>query len=323
MPIISVRNLSVRYRGKEQVTHAVDDVSFDLDAGQVLALVGESGSGKTTTALSVLRLLPQEAEVLSGQVLFREQDLLTLSQRELRTRRGRAISMIFQDPVAGLNPVISVGDQVAEMLTTHLDAGKKEARRQALTILREVGLADPERIAKAYPFQLSGGMCQRVMIGIATALDPAVLIADEPTSALDVTVQAQILHQLDSLRRQRGTAILLITHDFGIVAQMADHVAVMYAGRVVETGNTEDLLGSPLHPYTHALLDSLPRLDASKEHLRHIPGHQPELAEPSQHCPFIPRCTKAVNLCREGPPPALRTHDARHPVACFNPVWQP
>lgn len=321
-PIITVRDLSVRYRGKEQMVYAVEHVSFDLQAGQTLALVGESGSGKTTAALSILRLLPQEAEILSGQVIFGESDLLAVSQREIRSQRGRAISMIFQDPVAGLNPVIPVGDQVAEMLTTHTGASRKEARKQALAILREVGLADPERIAKSYPFQLSGGMCQRVMIGIATALDPVVIIADEPTSALDVTVQAQILTQLDLLRQQRGTAILLITHDFGVVAQMADSVAVMYAGRVVEIGDTDAILGQPLHPYTHALIETLPRIDSSKEHLRQIPGHQPEMTAPAEHCPFIPRCIKAMNACREGPPPALEPNEGRHPVACYNPVWQ-
>ena len=322
-PIISVRDLTVRYRTKESTVYAVDSVSFDLFPGQVLTLVGESGSGKTTAGMSILRLLPQEAEVLSGEVLYEGRNLLAMEDRQLRPLRGRRIAMIFQDPVAGLNPVLSIGSQVAEMLTSHLDISKKESKTRALEILREVGLSDPERVAKSYPFQLSGGMCQRVMIGIATALNPEVIIADEPTSALDVTIQAQILHQLNELRRTRGTAILLITHDFGVVAQMADEVAVMYAGRVVETGGVLEMLKAPLHPYTHGLLATLPRVDGANEHLRQIPGHPPELFEPSEHCPFLPRCSKVMNICRTSGPPALEIPDERgHPVACYNPIWQ-
>ncbi|MGE5595117.1 MAG: ABC transporter ATP-binding protein [Hyphomicrobiales bacterium] len=322
-PIISVRDLSVRYRTRESTVYAVDDVSFDLRPGKVLALVGESGSGKSTAAMSIMRLLPQEADVLGGEVRFHDTDLLTLGDQELRRVRGRRISMIFQDPVAGLNPVISVGDQVAETLTSHLDLKKKDARQRAVQILQDVGLSDPERVARAYPFQLSGGMCQRVMIGIATALDPEVIVADEPTSALDVTVQAQILYQLEQLRDTRGTAILLITHDFGVVAQVADEVAVMYAGRIIERGTTEEMMSNPLHPYTHALLATLPRLDGSGGPLHAIPGHPPEMTEPADHCPFIPRCPKVLNVCRESPPPGLMTGEsAPHPAACYNPIWQ-
>ncbi len=322
-PVISVRNLSIRYRTRESMTYAVDDVSFDLGRGQILTLVGESGSGKSTVGMSILRLLPQEADVLSGQVLFDGTDLLALEDRDLRPLRGRRIAMIFQDPVAGLNPVIDIGTQVAEILTSHLSIGKKEAKARALDVLHDVGLAEPARVAKSYPFQLSGGMCQRVMIGIATALDPDVIVADEPTSALDVTVQAQILHQLDELRRKKGTAILLITHDFGVVAQMADAVAVMYAGRVVESGGVREMLKSPLHPYTAALLGTLPRVDGAHEHLRQIPGHPPEMVERAEHCAFIPRCGKVMNLCRNTEPPALmQPEGATHRVACYNPVWQ-
>jgi peptide/nickel transport system ATP-binding protein/oligopeptide transport system ATP-binding protein len=322
-PLVRVRHLSVRYRSRESTTYAVDDVSFDLEPGRVLALVGESGSGKTTAAMSILRLLPPDADVLSGSVEFDGEDLLALDEKRLRTVRGRRIATIFQDPVAGLNPVISIGDQVAETLTSHLEINKKDARRRAVDILHHVGLADPERVAKAYPFQLSGGMCQRVMVGIATALDPEVIIADEPTSALDVTVQAQILHQLDTLRRTRGTAILLITHDFGVVAQVADEVAVMYAGRVIERGHVDEMLSRPLHPYTHALLATLPRLDGAGGTLHAIPGHPPELNAPAERCAFIPRCGKVMNVCRgEGPPPLEPLTGAGHTVACYNPVWQ-
>jgi oligopeptide/dipeptide ABC transporter ATP-binding protein len=323
MSSISVRNLNIRYRTKESMVYATEDVSFDLAPGKVLALVGESGAGKTTAAMSVLRLLPQEAQVLSGQILFDGADLLAMDEKELRAVRGRRIAMIFQDPVAGLNPVLTIGSQVAEMLTSHRQLGKKESQQAALQILKDVGLSDPERIAKAYPFQLSGGMCQRVMIGIATALNPSVIIADEPTSALDVTIQAQILHQLAQMRSERGTSILLITHDFGVVAQIADDVAVMYGGRIVEQGSVTEMLKSPLHPYTHALLGTLPRVDGAHGHLNAIPGHPPELGESAEHCPFLPRCTKALSVCRTEPPPVLAM-DARrrHPVACFNPIWR-
>jgi len=322
-PILSVRNLSVRYRSKDEVVHAVDDVSFDLRRGEVLALIGESGAGKSTVAMSVLRLLAPGAELLGGEVHYAGMDLLAMDERSLRTLRGRRIAMIFQDPVAGLNPVLSVGSQVEEMLTSHLDIGKKEAKKRALDILYDVGLSDPARVAKSYPFQLSGGMCQRVMIGIATALDPEVLVADEPTSALDVTVQAQIFYQLDRLRDSRGTSILLITHDFGVVAQVADEVGVMYGGRLVETGNVVEMMKSPLHPYTHALLGTLPRIHEAQQQLTAIPGSPPELAAPAEHCAFAPRCLKAMNVCKSEPPPALTAGESHgHPVACYNPVWQ-
>lgn len=321
--VLAVRNLTVRYRGKDAPVHAVDDASFALERGKVLALIGESGAGKSTAGMSILRLLPPEGEILAGQVCFEGQDLVRLPEQDLRRLRGRRIAMIFQDPVAGLNPVISVGDQVAEMLTSHTSLGKKEAKRRALQILYSVGLSDPERIAKSYPFQLSGGMCQRVMIGIATALDPDVIIADEPTSALDVTVQAQILHQLNALRHDRGTAILLITHDFGVVAQMADEVAVLYGGRIVETGDVEEMHDRPWHPYTHALLATLPRLHETRGQLHAIPGNPPELSAAPERCPFIPRCPKALSVCKESPAPALeRRNGSGHLVACYNPVWQ-
>jgi oligopeptide transport system ATP-binding protein len=320
---LSVRGLSVQYRTKEETVFAVSDVSFDLRRGEVLALVGESGAGKSTVAMSLLRLLSIGGQITSGRVLFGGRDLLAMDERDLRTVRGRHIAMIFQDPVAGLNPVISVGDQVVEILTSHLPIGKKDAKKQALQILRDVGLADPERVAKSYPFQLSGGMCQRVMIGIATALNPDVIVADEPTSALDVTVHAQILYQLDQLRKERGTAILLITHAFGVVAQIADEVGVMYAGQMIEMGSVDAIMKAPLHPYTHALLSSLPRLHEVREQLRAIPGHPPVLTAPAAHCPFIPRCPKVLNVCRTDPPPSLASGESHaHPVACYNPVWQ-
>ncbi|HMO55096.1 MAG TPA: ABC transporter ATP-binding protein, partial [Tepidiformaceae bacterium] len=238
--VISVRDLSVQYRTRDSTVYAIDHVSLDLERGKILTLVGESGCGKSTVGLSILRLLPIGSAITSGSIVMDGHNLVEMEDRDLRPIRGRKIAMIFQDPVAGLNPVIDIGSQVGEILTNHLDLPKKEARARAIQILKDVGLPEAERIARSYPFQLSGGMCQRVMIGIATALNPEVIIADEPTSALDVTIQAQILHQLDELRRERGTSILLITHDFGVVAQMADEVAVMYGGRVVESGGVRE-----------------------------------------------------------------------------------
>ncbi len=323
-PLVRVRGLSVRYRARDATAHAVDGVSFDVERGRVFALVGESGAGKSTVGAAIPRLLPDEARVLSGEIVFDGADLLAMREGELRAIRGRRVSMIFQDPVAGLNPVLPVGEQVAEALTAHLGRKKRAARAEAVAILARAGLPDPPRVAKSLPFQLSGGMCQRVMIGIATALEPDLIIADEPTAALDVTVRAQILHQLDGLRRERGAAILLITHDFGVVSQIADDVGVMYAGRLVEAGSVRETLASPLHPYTHGLLAALPRLDAARRELTALPGVAPELDAPAEHCAFTPRCRKALNRCRNEPPPPLEPPAGRsaRAVACYNPVWQ-
>lgn len=323
-PLVCVRGLSVRYRTRDAVSHAADGVSLDIERGRVFALVGESGAGKSTVGAAIPRLLPAGADVLAGEIAFDGVDLLAMREPQLRALRGRRVAMIFQDPVAGLNPVLPVGDQVAEVLTAHLGRGKREARAQAVDVLARAGLPDPKRVAKSLPFQLSGGMCQRVMIGIATALEPDLIIADEPTAALDVTVQAQILHQLDALRRERDAAILLITHDFGVVSQIADDVGVMYAGRLVETGPVRETLASPLHPYTHGLLAALPRLDAARRELHALPGAPPDLDAPAEHCAFAPRCRKALNQCRNEPPPPLETPAGQsgRAVACYNPVWQ-
>ena len=322
-PLLRIRNMSVRYRSKESTTHAVDNVSLDIHSGQIMAVVGESGSGKSTVAYSIPRLLLPEGDIYQGEIWYEGRDLLSLREEEMRKIRGNDIAVIFQDPVAGLNPVIPVEDQVAEILTSHLPIKKKDAKRRTVDILGRVGLSDPERVAKSYPFQLSGGMCQRVMVAIATALDPHLLIADEPTSALDVTIQAQILHQLGELRDKRGTAILLITHDFGIVAQMADQVAVMYGGRIVERGTPWEIMRRPLHPYTAGLLASLPRLDGAHGALRGIPGSAVELTERPDHCPFLPRCYKALTVCRSDPPPELVRDESGREIACYNPVWTP
>lgn len=321
-PALRVRDLSASFFTKEGTVRAVQHVSFDLYPGQVLAVVGESGCGKSSLALSLLRLLPFPGKVTSGDVRFEGRDLLTLDESKLRAVRGRRISMIFQDPVSGLNPVLPIGKQVEEILTSHMDIPKKERAQRTLAVLRQVGLADAERIANSYPFHLSGGMCQRVMIAMATALNPSVVIADEPTSALDVTVQAQILNDLDQLRRTRGTAIILITHDLGVVAQMADDVAVMYAGRFIEEGGVRPIYKEPRHPYTWALLNTLPRLDrVGDHHLRAIPGAPPSMMDLPDECAFLPRCTKALNRCRSEPAPPLAAVAPGQRAACYNPVF--
>lgn len=320
--VLEVEDLHCQYQVKEGVVKALNGVGFSLRRGQVLAVVGESGCGKSTLALSILRLLPASGRITSGSVRFEGRDLLAMSEDEIRRLRGRSISMIFQDPIGGLNPVVAIGKQVEEILASHLDIPRRERKQRVVSLLRQVGLPQPERLMVQYPFHLSGGMCQRVMIAIATALDPAIVIADEPTSSLDVTVQAQILAQLNLLRKQRGTAIMLITHDLGVVAQMADWVAVMYAGSIVEAGSVETIFHRPQHPYTWALLSTLPRIDEPRPHLRPIPGTAPSLIDLPDKCPFLPRCSKALRQCREEAMPRFTELADDHRVACYNPIFQ-
>jgi oligopeptide/dipeptide ABC transporter ATP-binding protein len=318
--VLELRNLSAAYPDGPKEVKAVDGVDLTLRRGGVTALVGESGCGKTSTALAVLRLLQHPGRITGGEVLFEGRDLLSLPENEMRRIRGNEISLIPQEPTAGLNPVLSVGQQVEELITAHTRASKKETRRMVLDALARVGLADPERLVGRYPFQLSGGMCQRVLIAIATLLEPKVIIADEPTSALDVTVQAAILNQLRRLRDELGISILLISHDLGVVAQMADHVAVMYAGRIAEEGPAREVFHRPRHPYTWALLDTLPRVDRDKRPLEAIKGTPPDLTDLPDECAFLPRCRKAVMACRTEPSPPLTEVGPRHRVACYNPV---
>lgn len=319
-PVLSIQDISVEFTTREGPVKAVNHVFLDLHPGEIVAIVGESGCGKTTLALSLLQLLPQQGRVTSGSVLFGERDLRLLGDEELRRIRGHEVAMIFQDPVTGLNPVLPVGRQVEEILASHLHLDKKERKRRTLEVLRSVGLPDAERVAASYPFHLSGGMCQRVMIAMATALNPRVIIADEPTSSLDVTVQAQILAELDQMRRMRDTAILLITHDFGVVAQTADRVAVMYGGTLVEQGDVQTVFAQPRHPYTWALLNTLPRIDGRQGQLQAIPGTPPNLLNLAENCAFAPRCRKALNQCRQDPAPPLSELDD-HLVACYNPIF--
>lgn len=302
---------------------AVNNVSLSLREGGTLVITGESGAGKSTIALCILNLLPHAGRITNGNVFLHGRDLLSLTNEELRRVRGREIAMVFQDPATGLNPVLSVGQQVQEIITTHLDVPKREARRRTLEVLDQMGLPEPEQVSTRYPFQLSGGMAQRVMIAIATALNPKVLILDEPTSALDVTVQAAILEDLRRIQSRYGTSILLITHDLGVVAQMADSVAVMYAGSVVEYADAHTLFARPRHPYTWSLLASRPRWDREGDgRLPSIKGTPPSLIDLPDECPFLPRCPKATNICRSEPIPPLAELERGHLAACYNPIYQ-
>jgi peptide/nickel transport system ATP-binding protein len=319
MALLEVDELSVRFDSDEGSVHAVDRVSFALEPGEVLAMVGESGCGKSVTAMSMLRLLPRSAS-LSGAVRFEDRDLLTADEGSLRSVRGREISFVFQEPMTSLNPVFTVGRQIGEVLRHHLGLSRAEAQDRTLELLELVGIPAPSRRIEEYPHQLSGGMRQRVMIAIAVACNPKVLIADEPTTALDVTIQAGILDLMRDIRERLGTAIILITHDLGVVADVADRVMVMYAGRKVEEAPATELFAHPQHPYTTGLLAALPR--SGRERLQDIPGVVPSLAQLPDACAFAPRCPRADGDCRQVPP--LDPVRPEHRTACFHPgeaVW--
>ena len=311
-PLLSVRDLRTWFHTDQGVARAVDGVSFDVVAGETLGIVGESGCGKTVTSLSILGLLPRPPAVIGEEssIRFLGEELVGASERRLRALRGNEISMIFQEPMSSLNPVYPVGSQISEALRLHRRMGRKEARAEAVRLLEEVGIPDPERRVDEYPHQLSGGMRQRVMIAMALSCEPRLLIADEPTTALDVTIQAQILELLASLRGRHGMAVLLITHDLGVVAEVCDRVVVMYAGQVVETGGVHELFADPRHPYTRGLLDSLPSVDNPGQRLRSIPGTVPSpIAWPSG-CRFMERCPLAGEGC-ELPQDLVESGDGR------------
>jgi len=313
-PLLAIDGLRVAIGGRS----VVDGVSLSIGRGEVLALVGESGCGKSLTALSVLRLLPAAARVAGGAIAMEGTDLLALDEASLRDLRGNRVSVIFQEPVASLNPLVRVGDQVAESLRLHRGASAADARAEAVAMLARVGIADPERRAGQFPFELSGGMCQRVMIASALICRPEILIADEPTTALDVTIQAQILDLLKTLRAEAGSAILLITHDMGVVADMADRVAVMYGGTVVESGPVDAIFDAPAHPYTRLLLATVPRLDGPRrEELKTIAGAVPDAASWPQGCRFRTRCPLADERCAEAPPLEPAQGDPAHRAACW------
>ncbi len=306
--LLEVRDLRTHFFTREGVVRAVDGVSLSLDIGRTLGLVGESGCGKSVTALSILGLIPKPpARIVGGEILFRGRDLTTLSERELEDVRGKRIAMVFQDPMTSLNPTLTIETQLVETIRRHTDVSRREASRRAAELLDEVGIPNAESRLRDYPHRLSGGMRQRVMIAIALSCEPDVLIADEPTTALDVTVQAQVLDLLDRLRREHDMAMIVITHDMGVIAEVADDVAVMYAGQIVEQASAADLGARPEHPYTEALLGALPQLDdhASRTgRLTAIPGRPPSLVEPPVGCRFAARCPYAdePDGCAEHPP---------------------
>ncbi len=300
--ILKVDDLKVSFATEDGVVQAVGGVSFELRAGEVLAIVGESGSGKSVTAQTITGLTRAPNARITGSVTYRDRELNGLDDDQLRDVRGEQIAMVFQDPMSSLNPVYRVGDQITEMIRAHRDVSKREAADRAVELLRSVGIPNPERRVRHYPHEFSGGMRQRVMIAMALALEPDVLIADEPTTALDVTVQAQILRLIDQLNRDRDLAVILITHDLGVVAEVADRVLVMYAGQIVEDATLDEIFYDPQHPYTWGLLGSLMRLDQSRSaRLAQIPGQPPSLLAPPAGCRFAPRCAHAFDKCDELP----------------------
>ncbi len=317
-PILAVDALQIAFVSPDGIVRAVDGVSWRLQPGEMLGIVGESGCGKSVTAMSILRLLPgPPAMFASGSIRFRGEELLNASEARMRELRGNAISMIFQDPMTSLNPVLTIGEQIAEVLILHQKLGRRAAWGRAAEMLDLVGIPDPQRRVRDYPHQFSGGMRQRAMIALALACNPAVLIADEPTTALDVTIQAQIMDLLGRLRRETGTAIVLITHDLGVVAECCDRVVVMYAGSKVEEASAETLFARPCHPYTRGLLAARPDLDvpvdAENRRLAEIPGMVPSLKEAAVGCRFAPRCAAAQERCRREIP-ALTPVDAQAPA---------
>ncbi len=315
--MLEVDDLRTEFFTHDGTVHAVNGVSFSLRPGEFLGVVGESGSGKSVTMMSLLKLIPMPpGEIVSGTAMFDDIDLLATDDTTLRSVRGGKIGFIFQDPMTSLNPVLTVGYQIAESVRLHTEAGKKEALDRAEELLTLVGLPDARDRLKSYPHELSGGMRQRVMIAIALACSPRVIIADEPTTALDVTVQAQIIEIMRGLRERFNTAVIWITHDLGVIAGLADRVLVMYGGQIVEEAHVDELYGQPTHPYTQGLLQSLPRLDQQGQELTSIPGQPPSLFEPPSGCSFAPRCPHVFNRCLEENPSLVEV-GARHRVACW------
>ena len=300
MSLLRIEDLTIHFPTEEGDVRAVNGVSLSVEAGQTLGLVGETGAGKTTTALGILRLVPDPGQVESGSIIYKDRDIMTMSEKEVQDIRGNEISMIFQDPMTALNPVMTVGDQVAEVILRHQNCTKVEAQQRMIDILGKVGIG-PDR-ASDYPHQFSGGMKQRVVIAIALACNPKLLLADEPTTALDVTIQAQVMRMINDLKREFNTSMILITHDLGIVAESCDQVAIMYAGEIVEYGSLEDIFDHTAHPYTKGLFNSIPSLDKDTERLQPIQGLMPDPANLPEGCKFHPRCPYAVEACAQQHP---------------------
>ncbi len=318
-PLLEVRDLHTEFRTGAGIVRAVDGVSYTVDPGETVAIVGESGSGKSVSALSILRLIPDPpGRITGGEVMFAGRDLMTLGEEAMREIRGGDIGMVFQEPMTSLNPVLTIGRQITETIEQHRGADRAAADRRAVELLGLVGIADPERRLKQYPHQLSGGMRQRVMIAIALSCDPKLIIADEPTTALDVTIQAQILQLMQELTRRLNVALIIITHNLGVVARYAHRVNVMYAGRLVESGSAASVYHDPRHPYTIALLRSVPRLDRPRQaRLDPVEGQPPDLTRLDAGCSFRPRCRFAIDTCARARPPLEPAGGAAHLSACF------
>jgi peptide/nickel transport system ATP-binding protein len=316
--LLEVNDLKTYFRTDDGIVKAVDGVSFEVEKGQTLGIVGESGCGKSVTCLTIMGLNAKRNTITSGEALFRDEDLLKMNSRRLRDVRGNDIAMIFQDPMTSLNPVHTIGRQLVEAILLHRDVTKRQARARSLELLKAVGIPRAERRVDDYPHQFSGGMRQRVMIAMALVNDPDLLIADEPTTALDVTTQAQILELMNRLQREFGSAIIIITHDLGVVAETADEVVVMYAARIAERGTVDEIFNRPHHPYTWGLLGSLPRLDTETERLVQIPGQPPSLLNPPKGCRFHPRCPYVMEVCKnEEPQLKPITNEPHHLQACW------
>lgn len=315
--LLEVRNLSTYFTAEEGIIKAVDNVTFHLGNGETLGIVGESGSGKSVTALSILRIIQDPpGKIIGGEVIFEGRNLLKLSSAKMRDIRGNQIAMIFQDPMTSLNPVLTIGDQMMETFRIHGRITAKEAREKSVAMLEKVGMPLAEERMRQYPFELSGGMRQRVMIAMGLSLKPKLLIADEPTTALDVTIQAQILELIREMKREFGSAVIMITHDLGVVASTCSRVIVMYGGQIMEEGSVQDIFHDPLHPYTKGLLACLPRADEKRDRLDPIPGSPPGLAELNPGCPFEERCDVKMDHCFENRP-ALKIHKEQRRVACW------
>src|SRR6476619_2815858 len=317
-PLLEIDNLSTHYISQQgtRVVRAVDEVSLRINSGETLGVVGESGSGKSTLALTILRLLPPAARIASGKMLFEGEDLLEKSESEMRRVRGKRIAMILQDPMASLNPLFTIGNQVAEPIRVHEGANRGTAWRRARDLLKAVRIPSPETRVRQFPHEMSGGMRQRIVGAIGISCEPRLLIADEPTTSLDLTIQAQYLNLLRELQREHGLALIFITHNLGIVAKMCDKLVVMYAGRVVESGPVSQIFNTPAHPYTQALLSSIPRMSDSRQRLTAIDGQPPDLLSLPPGCAFAPRCPSAFDRCREAAPPE-RTFGDQRTVRCW------
>ena len=322
-PLLRVEGLSVVYRTRRRVLHGLDDVTLDVYPNEVLGIVGESGCGKTTLSLSIMGLLPANGDITAGRVVFKDRDLTRLGKEEMRQLRGREISMIFQDPLTSLNPTFSIGQQMRHLHRAHLSQPRSIEVEQSVAALQNVGIPDARLRLRSYPHEFSGGMRQRAMIAMAVLLEPALIIADEPTSALDVTLQAEILELLDNLRKDHGTSMLFVSHDLGVISQICDRVAVMYAGRVVETGTAQSLFACPLHPYTRALLGAVPSRKHRGRPLESIPGRVPSLSELPVGCKFAERCSYVEKVCIEREPELLQPSEGGDVVRChaYDPSW--